>query len=255
MNYIVFDLEFNSGFNENKITVPETIIKQKRHCLFEIIHIGAVKLDENFRKISGFNELVKPQIYHRINPFVENLTGITMDSLANENHFNVVYNNFLQFMGDSTSVLCVWGLSDIKELFNNVEYYKLNTTKLSKEYINVQFYASKYFNYPKGTNIGLSKAVDLLNIESNNNYHNAFYDACYTSEVLKKIYNDTFKIDTYCYSKNFTPKSKSNSNSKVCEEALFNQFEKMYHRKITTEEKSMIKLAYMMGKTNQFTTN
>ena len=44
MNYIVFDLEFNQGYNfEDE---PKNIINPK--CPFEIIQIGAVKLDDNF---------------------------------------------------------------------------------------------------------------------------------------------------------------------------------------------------------------
>ena len=34
---------------------------------------------------------------------------------------------------------------------------------------------------------------------------------------------------------------------------LDNAFEKMYSKNLTKEEKSMIRLAYFMGKTNQFT--
>ena len=33
---------------------------------------------------------------------------------------------------------------------------------------------------------------------------------------------------------------------------LIKQFEKMFNREMTEEEKSIIKLAYIMGKTNQF---
>jgi hypothetical protein len=35
-------------------------------------------------------------------------------------------------------------------------------------------------------------------------------------------------------------------------EALYMQFEKMYHRPMSEEDKNLIKLAYQMGKTGQF---
>ena len=55
MNYIVLDLEWNQGSTSPSVTgtpVP-----------FEIIEIGAVKLDENFRKLSTFRRVIKPVVY------------------------------------------------------------------------------------------------------------------------------------------------------------------------------------------------
>jgi inhibitor of KinA sporulation pathway (predicted exonuclease) len=251
LNYIVFDLEFNSEFGKNKLKSNKEEPKIDRICPFEIIHIGAVKLDENFKMVSGFNKLVKSEIYDKINPFVEKLTGINMDQLTNAESFDIVYTEFLDFIGNDKSIFCIWGLSDIKELFRNVEYHNLNTQKLSKEYINVQLYASKYFKFPKGTNIGLSKAVELFDIHFKDSYHNAFNDACYTSEVLKKIFNNSVEICTYTYTK-ISKRIKIEAKTQLNEGALFSQFEKMYNRKLTEEEKSMIKLAYKMGNTNQF---
>ncbi len=61
MNYIIFDLEFNQGYN-NQIEIK---------CPFEIIQIGAVKLNENLTTIDTFNALVKPEIYSNLNPFIK----------------------------------------------------------------------------------------------------------------------------------------------------------------------------------------
>lgn len=83
MNYMVVDLEFNQGFSFEK--------KNKRvinlECPFEIIDIGAVKLDEDLNTIATFDELVKPVIYKRLHPFVEKLTGISRESLKAEKPF------------------------------------------------------------------------------------------------------------------------------------------------------------------------
>ncbi|WP_312043549.1 hypothetical protein [Anaerotignum sp.] len=67
MNYIVLDLEFNQSFpfktGETVAPVPE--------CPFEIIQIGAVKLNDSFQQIDTFNALIQPKIYPRLHPFVE----------------------------------------------------------------------------------------------------------------------------------------------------------------------------------------
>ena len=69
MEYIVFDLEFNQGFDRklNKTVSDET-------CPFEIIQIGAVKLDSNLDMIDTFNTFVKPNIYKVIHPFIKKMS-------------------------------------------------------------------------------------------------------------------------------------------------------------------------------------
>lgn len=55
-NYIVFDLEWNQSANGKERSVP--------HFPFEIIEIGAVKLNENFQMTGEFHRLVRPAGVH-----------------------------------------------------------------------------------------------------------------------------------------------------------------------------------------------
>lgn len=248
MNYIIFDLEFNQGYNSIKgnknITTPK--------CPFEIIQVGAVKLDENFQIISTLNRLIKPEIYTDIHPFVKEITGITMEQLNTAKTFNEIYQEFIEFVKGDRNVLGVWGAADMKELFRNIEYHQLGTFLIPKEYINIQFYASKYLNCPKGTNVGLRNAVELLNIPIKKQFHDAFNDAYYTAEIFKKIYNETIKSNIYNPNKGKKSKSCNNGKKKIDTYKLIKQFEKMFNREMSEEEKEIIKLAYIMGKTNQF---
>ncbi|MBY6894408.1 exonuclease domain-containing protein [Clostridium botulinum] len=242
MNYIIFDLEFNQGYN-NQIEIK---------CPFEIIQIGAIKLNENFTTIDTFNALVKPEIYSDLNPFVKNLTNLTMDSLNKANTFREVYKDFLKFLNKDKNILCIWGMTDMKELFRNIVYYELDTESIPKEYINVQAYTGKYLNYPKSINVGLSNAVELFHITKNNDFHNAFNDAFYTAEVFKKIYSEKIKTKIYKPTNNSTTYRNKSTKTKIDTVSLFKQFEKMFNTKLTLQEQDMIKLAYTMGKTNQF---
>ncbi|MGH4138439.1 exonuclease domain-containing protein [Clostridium sp.] len=248
MNYIVFDLEFNQGYNFGVET--ENVINPK--CPFEIIQIGAIKLDENFQQISTLDILIKPEIYTTLNPFVKKLTGLTMDELNEGKSFKEMYSEFIQFISHDHCVLCVWGAADIKELFRNIEYHELDETSIPTDYINIQSYASKALHCKKGINIGLSNAAKLLDIPIENQLHNAFNDAYYTAEVFKKIYNSEIKIKIYNPYKNTSLNRSSNENYKIDFYNLMKQFEKMFERQMTKEEESIIKLAYIMGKTNQF---
>ncbi|MBC2399727.1 3'-5' exonuclease [Clostridium tetanomorphum] len=242
MNYIVFDLEFNQSYNS---------IEENKKCPFEIIQIGAVKLNKDLNIISTFNKFVKPELYTTINPYVEQITGITIDKVANSQSFEKIYNEFVYFLGEE-SILCVWGMSDIKELFRNIEYHKLHLSLIPKRYINIQLYASKHFNNQKGIYIGLSNAVKLLNIPIKNQFHDAFNDAYYTAEVFKKIYNKEIKTNIYNFNKYKNSTTHNTPKTRLDWDNLIKQFQKMFDREITLEEQSMIKLAYMMGKTNQF---
>ena len=249
MNYIVLDLEFNQYYNPSKEN--KSLVNSK--CPFEIIQIGALKLDENLKTISTFDRLVKPELYTTINPFVEEITGLTMENLTGAEPFKEIYKEFIQFVKktniEKDMVFCIWGMNDMKELFRNAEYHKLDTSLIPNKYINLQKYASKYLNCPKGTNAGLSNTVELLNIPVNNQFHNAFNDAYYTAEIFKKINNKEIKPVVYNPHK---PRRMNNPKQKVDTVKLINQFEKMFNRNMTEEEKSIIKLAYMMGRTNQF---
>ncbi|WP_160690176.1 3'-5' exonuclease [Clostridium sp. C2-6-12] len=244
MNYIIYDLEFNQKDN----TSVENELFQSKNIPFEIIQIGAIKLNESFETVSSFNTLIKPTIYKTIHPFVEGLTKITDDQVSSCNNFPTVYEDFLNFIGSDESILCVWGIVDIKELIRNINFFNLSSSKITN-YIDVQTYASKYLNIGKNSKIGLKNAIELLNIPINGNFHDAYNDAYYTAEIFKIIYDA--KISPSKYIPKYSRRTVQ-AKEKVDIASLIIQFEKMYNRNMTEEEKSIIKLAYFMGKTGQF---
>lgn len=244
MNYIIYDLEFNQKNND----FLDNTSNQRNNIPFEIIQIGAVKLNENFEVISTFNTLIKPTIYKTVHPIVKNLTNITDAQLLHCNDFPTVYKDFLDFIGNDEIIICVWGMVDIKELIRNVNFHNLSALPIYK-YIDIQTYASKYLKTEKKSKIGLKNAIELLKIPISGNFHDAFNDAYYTSEIFKIIYDNKMKpivYKAYNYRKATKPKEKIDTVS------LIKQFEKLYNREMSEEEKSIIKLAYIMGKTRQF---
>lgn len=248
MNYILFDLEFNQYFNSLKIDTNIT----KPKCPFEIIQIGAIKLDENLNTIATFDILVKPEIYTTLHPFVQELTGIQIEALEISKNFKEIYSEFTEFISSNRTILVIWGMSDLKELFRNIAFHGLDSSLIPKEYINIQKYVSKSLNSPKGTNIGLSNAVQLLDINVNSRFHNAFNDAFYTSEIFKRIFNENLKTSIYNPNTNKYLTRENTNRTKLDTDKLINQFEKMYNKEMSEEEKSIINLAYKMGNTNQF---
>ena len=65
MEYIVLDLEWNQS-NTGKEDAVEKLP-------FEIIEIGAIKLNKERVMVSEFNELIKPQVYHEMHKITSKL--------------------------------------------------------------------------------------------------------------------------------------------------------------------------------------
>lgn len=242
--YIVFDLEFNQDFSD---ILSENI--RGSMFPFEIIQIGAVKLNSNFNVVESFMRYIKPEIYKKISPLIEELTGIKTEMIIDEKSFPEVYDEFINFI-DDIPIFCIWGMSDIRELYKSADYYKQNISLLPKLFINLQPYASQYFHISKKVQLRLQSVVEILKIPVTNEFHNALNDAYYTTEIFKKIYNESFK--PIVYEPNYVKPRIKKTKRVIDVESLIMQFEKMYNKIITEEEKSMIILAYKMGKTNQF---
>ena len=194
MNYIVFDLEFNQPFNFK--TGTKTYLNPK--CPFEIIQIGAVKLNDDFEITDSFNGLIRPSIYKRIHPYVEKITGFDMSTFKDSPGFAEVYEKFLEFMGDKEeNILCTWGFDDIKSLFRNILFYKIDTESISHRCVNVQRYATEYLHNEPGKSIGLKNAVIQLDIPASTNFHNALNDAEYTAKIFKIVHPENMEIKNF----------------------------------------------------------
>ena len=247
MEYIVFDLEFNQGFDKK---LNKTVSDEK--CPFEILQIGAVKLDSNLNIIDTFDTFIKPNIYKEIHPFIKKMTNISNDDVKDAPAFVDAFEMFKSFMNnENNNVLCVWGNGDLKELYRNIRYYNLSIDNISNDYINVQQHASVYFNNPTGKSIGLQNAITLLELNQDKSYHNALNDAYYTSLVFKQIYSDAIEIKHYDFDA-LNKTKKTSTKRKINYDNIFKEFKKILNRDLNKEEKKIIHLAYKMGRKSKF---
>ena len=179
----VVDLEFNQAYDfGNGDGEPNP------NCRFEIIQIGAVKIDNNYNVVDSFNILVKPTLYPQIHPYVEKITGFKTEDFNYAPRFKEAYPKFRAFLGKDTT-LGTWGYSDIKALFRNIIFNELSAPPVIIQYVDIQKIATSHLKYSRGGVIGLKNAVEALNIQIKDyiNFHNALGDAYYTAEVLKHI--------------------------------------------------------------------
>ncbi len=194
MHYIIFDLEWNQGAER----LPD------RPC-FEIIEIGAVKLDEHLQMVDRYQSLVKPQIYTTMHRITAELVNLEMEDLRDGRDFPTVCSEFLQWCG-TDCVFGIWGSQDLTEFQKNMDYYHM--PKLSDgplEYYDIQKLYSLAREDGRARS-ALSKVVEEeLLLEEAVSFHRAFGDAYYTARILQRIADeallDRISFDTYCIPK------------------------------------------------------
>ena len=245
MNYIVLDLEFNQSFpfKSGKKVEPNP------ECPFEIIQIGAVKLNETFEQLDSFNYMIRPQIYPRLHPFVEKITGIHPEMLADKPTFAEAYDAFLKFIGNEPAILCTWGGDDIKSLYRNIYYYDLDGDAMTDQFLNVQPFAAEYLHHESGKAIGLKNAVEALGIPEEEDFHNALNDAVYTAKIFAITHPVEIKPETF---QPLTMLAKKPKRLRTNVKSLFMHVEERLERELTEEEKALVKMAYMLGRNHTF---
>ena len=187
MNYIILDLEWNqSSTGEEEVS---------KILPFEIIEIGAIKLNSSRQKIDEFNELIKPQIYHEMHNFTGKLIHIRMEDLENKKTFPEVMNRFRGWWGEDY-IFCTWGPLDLIELQRNIRYYELEPIADAPfKFLDVQKLFSIACGENKKSRKSLEYAIDFLKIEKDIPFHRALSDAHYTAKVLEILDE---KILEYC---------------------------------------------------------
>ena len=179
MNYIVFDLEWNQcpyGKGQENERIP-----------FEIIEIGAVKLNSERQIIDQYQVLIQPRVYKKLHHRTREIIQMDMKLLEREGiPFYRAVKEFLKWCGEDV-LFCSWGNSDLLELQRNMKYYGvLQLLKGPIRYLDVQ----KLFSIDRedgDSRRSLEYAVDALEIEKQQDFHRALADASYTARILLEI--------------------------------------------------------------------
>lgn len=191
MNYIVIDLEWNQS---NTGEEPEV-----KEIPFEIIDIGAIKLNSEKMMIDEFNQLVKPAVYQHMHKITSNLIHLHMKDLQKGRPFVEVMGDFLSWCGEDY-IFCTWGPLDLYELQRNMRYYHMEPLAGKPIcFLDVQKLFSIAFEDKKQRR-SLEYAIDYLKIEKDIPFHRAFSDAYYTARILSCLEEEileNYSIDTY----------------------------------------------------------
>lgn len=179
MNYIVLDLEWNQSNTGLEAEVEK--------LPFEVIEIGAVRLDGESRMVDEFDELIKPVVYHEMHQITSRLIHLQMEELERGKPFVEVAESFLQWCGGEPYLFCTWGTLDLTELQRNMKFFHMPPLAEGPiPFLDVQKLFSLGFEDGKSRR-ALEYAVDALKLEKDIPFHRAFSDAYYTARILKRI--------------------------------------------------------------------
>lgn len=167
MNYIVLDMEWNQPFNMQRMVKKPVLLHG------EIVQIGAVKLDEDYRILDTFKIMVAPKYYKKMHWKVSKLTKITNKELQYGFPFPEAFRHFRKWCGEEFAFL-TWGLDDIAMLRSNMLLHRLDTGWIPDTY-NVQLIFDTQIT-KENRQISLSDAMEKLG-EPALEAHDALNDA------------------------------------------------------------------------------
>lgn len=224
--YIVLDLEWNQS--------PEGKESSNPNIPFEIIEIGAVKLDEKFSIIDEFQSFISPVVYTDIHFKVCEVINLSIEELKKQGKpFGEVIDEFIEwiFIDGQNPIFCTWGNMDITELQRNMGFHGIeNRFIYPLLYYDIQ--KLFYILYQKrGDNkLPLDKAVENMQLDKSRAFHNALDDAYYTSLIMRNMdfisVKEYMSLDYYNTPKNraeeiylvFSDYSKYVSKPFICKE-------------------------------------
>lgn len=184
-NYIVLDLEWNQSASGKEGSISE--------LPFEIIEIGAVKLDETFHMVSEFQRLICPVVYQEMHYKITEVTHMNLNELEDQGEdFVTVARQFLEWCGEDP-VFCTWGALDLTELQRNMVFYQMKESLgWPLFYLDVQKLFCLSIETGKDR-LSLDMAVETLGIQETRPFHRALNDAYYTARVMEFMDFDGFK--------------------------------------------------------------
>lgn len=174
--HVVIDLEFTP--------IPKSYTAQREIVRHEIIQIGAVMLDSNYRKISTFSTYVKPEFAHSVKPSVTRLTGITDFDLEHAPSLAEAMDKLIGWIGlDKRTRIYSWSNTDLYQLEDECYLKGIDFPECMYRWMDFQ----KVY----GRLIGCRHQMSLKNavVSANGQFtgtqaHTALYDAMATAELL-----------------------------------------------------------------------
>lgn len=192
MNYLVIDLEM--------CKVPKHYRTRDYKYPNEIIQIGAVLLDENYKRIDEFERFVHPE-HGVVDRFIEKLTGIKNQQLKEAADIKTALLQLIEWIGNREYKIYAWSESDRAQILNELSGKHIENDEINTfvEYDRWVDYQSLFMNrYGFSKCVKLDYALELADIEIQGRLHDGLDDAFNTSRLIEKLETDPdFKLISY----------------------------------------------------------
>ena len=171
MNYLVIDLEM--------CKVPKNYRGKNYKYASEIIQVGAVLLDEEYKEIGTLCQYVHPE-FGILDYFITNLTGIEKGQIKNAPKLKDALIHMADWLGEREYKVFAWSKSDYWQLDHEIKSKKLNDEKLDElmkpeRWVDYQEIFGKKYNFEQA--VGLQEALMLCDIEPDGRMHDGLDDA------------------------------------------------------------------------------
>ena len=180
MQYIIIDLEWNQPMSYESAVYRQV----GDRLIFEMIQIGAVKLDDKLNVVDSISIPIRPVHYVKIHPRIRKMTQLGQEELADALTFLPAMEQFVEWCGQDYTLL-TWGCDDVSVLKQNMDFFECDA-KLPP-LCDIQRLFSDVHKCKDRK--GLKAAMEMLGIEPDEErfFHNALNDAYYTALVFAKM--------------------------------------------------------------------
>ncbi len=181
MHYIVMDLEWNQPISYSSAAYRSVGEK----LIFELIQIGAVKLDDHLEIVDTFTQLIRPAYYVKLHPRIKRITHISQEEIDEAPAFREALERFAEFCGDDYALL-TWGCDDVSVLEQNKRFFGCDV-RLSDVYDLQRVYGELIGNTRERQGLQAAMAHFEIDPDEEKPFHNALYDAWYTAMVFRRL--------------------------------------------------------------------
>ena len=181
MDYVILDMEWDSAY-----------CPRAGKFVNQIIQIGAVKLDKDFKIIDIFEETVCSSFSKKVSSRFAELTGITTEMMLAGIPLETAVNKYNAWLGDG-NVTMTWSNSDLFSIKEN-EHYLLKGVRFKiDKYLDLQKFIQNEMRFSGkevNSQISLANAASALDITTDEySLHTAKDDSLVCAAMLKKCYN------------------------------------------------------------------
>lgn len=192
MNYLVIDLEM--------CRVPWDFRNKNYKYADETIQIGAVLLDDEFKKIGTLSQYVCPE-HGVIDSFIQNLTGISNKDVKKAPKLQEALIHLINWIGEREYKIYAWSSTDRNQILHevkakNIENARIDVFMEENRWIDYQAVFSERYEFDRC--LSLQEALIRADIEPEGRFHDGLDDAINTGYLIEKIeMNPDFKLVNY----------------------------------------------------------